>query len=475
MENILSKKKDLSFKGITCDSRKVKPGYAFVAIKGFKEDGNNHIDEAISRGAKIVFSEKSFDSDKFKDNIQFIEVEDSRKTLGKMAASFYDFPSTKLKVIGVTGTNGKTTTTHLIYNLLNFERKKSGLIGTVKVDNGQKVKPGDLTTPPPVLLQKLLHEMVKNKLKYGCMEVSSHGIKLKRIEGTKFAVKVGINVTKDHFDLHSNIENYKTVKKSFLTTDNNALVLMNNDDSFFNQLGQIAKNQINFGINNTSPVEAKKINYNNIKTKFIYHLHKPLKNLSPCHFPVEMIMPGKHNIYNALITITIGLYYGLQPLLIQNFFRNYTGVWRRLQVIYNNKFTIIDDCAHNPGSYQAVFKTIENLNFHKLHIVNSLRGNRGIKINKANARTISVCLKNRSYNLLTSNCTEVIKTIDKVTEKEEKIFLQTLNNHQIKYTHYQKLEPALRSVLKEVNKGDLILLLGPHAMDNAGKIILEMI
>lgn len=464
-----------SFKGITCDSRKVKSGYAFVAIKGFKRDGNNYIEEAITRGAKVIISEKSFNSDNFGENIQFIKVKDCRSILGEMASNFYNFPSSKLKVIGVTGTNGKTTTTHLLYSLLNYDQKKSGLIGTVKVDTGKETKPGNLTTPPPVLLQKLLHKMLENNLKYGCMEVSSHGIKLKRIKGTKFAVKVGINVSEDHFDLHSDINDYKNVKKSFLTSENkNTLVLINNDDSFFQQLGKIARNQINFGIKNSSPVEAKDISYDNIKTQFTYYLHRPLANISPCNFPVKMIIPGTHNIYNALIAITIGLYYGLKPSIIQKFFKNYPGVWRRLQVIYNNDFTIIDDCAHNPGSYKAVFQAIKYLNFNKMHIVNSLRGNRGIKINKANAITISTCLRNKSYNLLTTNCTETVKNIDKVTKKEEKIFLGVLNKHQIKYTHYQKLKPALKKVLKDVNPNDLILLLGPHAMDKAGKIILQM-
>ncbi|MFW6389603.1 MAG: Mur ligase family protein, partial [Halanaerobiales bacterium] len=159
--------------GITCDSRKVKPGYAFIAITGFKEDGNKYIWEAIEKGASVIFTEKEIN---LKSSIPIIKVDNTRTLLGELSAEYYNHPSHNLQLIGITGTNGKTTTTHLIYNLLNANTQKSGLIGTVKVDNGSQIIPGKLTTPDPVNLQKNLKTMVNNKLKYACMEVSSHGI-----------------------------------------------------------------------------------------------------------------------------------------------------------------------------------------------------------------------------------------------------------------------------------------------------------
>ena len=223
-------------KGITCDSRKVQPGYIFVAIKGLKEDGNNYIQEAVKNGANLVITDQTI-KDK---SLPIIKVDDARKYLGTLAAEYFDTPSQKLNIIGVTGTNGKTTTTHLIYNLLNHINKNSGLIGTVKVDTGNKTSEGGLTTPPPVLLQEYLSNMVENKLKYCCMEVSSHGIYLKRISGTDFSVKVGTNITRDHFDLHDNFNDYKNVKKSFLKENSNdCLVLLNQDDPQIHKFGQI--------------------------------------------------------------------------------------------------------------------------------------------------------------------------------------------------------------------------------------------
>ncbi len=477
MINSLQHSKIPVLKGITCDSRKVKPGYAFIAITGFKEDGNKYIKEAIAKGASVIFTEKPIESK----NIPIIQVDDSRAVLGRLAAEFYNMPAEKINLIGVTGTNGKTTTTHLIYDLLNYRKKQCGLIGTVKVDTGEKTKPGNLTTPQADLLQKLLSQMINNNLKYACMEVSSHGIKLKRIESTSFKVKIGTNITSDHFNLHSDFKDYINVKKKFLSENNsNVLILINNDDQYLKTFTNIAEKQMNYGLKGKIPIKAINISTKNITTNFNYKLNRSLYGkqgvIPPCNFHIKMHLPGKHNIYNALIAITIGLYYGLSPSLIQKFFEKYEGVWRRLQVIYNREFTIIDDCAHNPGSYEAVFKTVRNLDYNNLHIINSLRGNRSVKINRINAQKISCWLPLlKNYNLYTTNCSELVKEIDKVKNKEEKIFLQVLNNNNIKFTHFRKLKPALKTVLENKKKGDLILLLGPHAMDRAGKIIMNLL
>ena len=468
-----------SITGITCDSRKVKPGYAFIAIEGFNEDGHKYIEEAIANGAKLIFTEKDISTTR---QAKIIKVDNTRSLLGQLASEFYHNPSQKINVIGVTGTNGKTTTTHLIYNLLNYNQKQTGLIGTVKVDNGQNTLEGKLTTPPPVLLQKYLSQMVDNNLNYACMEVSSHGIKLERIKGTRFAVKVGTNISTDHYDLHANFKEYLKVKKSFLKDKNSdTLVLINNDDSYLNNTGKLAKNQLNYSLSNNSTITAENIKHKNISTEFIYNINKNnYINYNSCKLPlkipIKMYLLGQHNIYNALIAITIALYYDKKPKSIQNFFKSYTGIWRRLQILYNNKFTIIDDCAHNPGSYTAVFNTIKDLNYNDLIIVNSLRGNRGVNINKENAQTISDWMPRLgNYNLYTTNCEDVVKPDDKVSPEEEKQFLNILKQKKVNYTHYQNLKPVLKQAVTTVSTDDLILLLGPHAMDEAGKMILEMI
>lgn len=477
-----------AIKGVTCDSREVKPGYAFVAINGFQTDGNRYINEAIQKGAHVIFTEKiTCNIDIHEHGIPIIQVDDAREYLAYLAAQHYNYPSRKLELIGITGTNGKTTSTHLIYHLLNYSNKKkqkkiAGLIGTVNVDTGKRIIPGDLTTPDPVTLQKFLREMVDEGLEYACMEVSSHGIKLKRIAETEFAVKVGTNLSADHFDLHPDFADYMQVKRGFLEEKGDALVLLNQDNKYINSFGKIAKKQINFSIRKANDVCAENIKNWRRGHSFTYQLNRPLNNekkeiiIKPCLIPVKTNLPGEHNIYNSLIAITIALYYGVPVETIQEFFLNFQGVWRRLEFIYDRDFTIIDDCAHNPGSYEAVFNSVLKMNYNKLIIVNSLRGNRGTLINKKNAETICKYLKLlKNYYLLNSNCADVVKEIDIVSKEEERVFRETLSVHKIEAEHYQLLRPALEKALELVEKGDIILLLGPHAMDRAGKMILDML
>ena len=489
MEDVISQEELPTITGIACDSRKVKPGYAFVAISGFKTDGNKYINEAIENGARVIFTDKKLENTLIsKKNIPILQIDDARTHLANLAAEYYDYPSNKINLIGITGTNGKTTTTHLIYNLLNYIKdsfnnkanKIAGLIGTVHVDTGRKVFPGDLTTPDPIKLQKYLNEMVNNKLKYACMEVSSHGIKLKRIIGNRFSVKVGTNISADHFDLHPNFSDYIQVKRNFLEENGDTLVLINHDNKILRSFGKIAKRQVNFAINNTTDVVADNIQKWNKGQRFTYRLNRNLSYkgdniIKPCEISINMNLPGNHNIYNALIAITIALYYKIPGKTIKNFFENFQGIWRRLQFIYDENFTIIDDCAHNPGSYEAIFASILEMNFNRLIIVNSLRGNRGNIINKKNAETISKILKEiRNYYFISTNCNDVVKDIDKVNEEEESVFINTLINNNIKFEHYQFLRPALKRALNFVSKDDIIVLLGPHAMDNAGEMILQM-
>lgn len=496
MEDIRIKDDIFAIKGITCDSRQVKPGYAFIAISGFEEDGNKYISDAINKGASVIFTDKKINEELDNYNIPIVKVKDTRAYLGYLAAKYYDYPSEKIKLIGITGTNGKTTTTHLIYHLLNFDynhkkdgkkniKKKdikiAGLIGTVSVDTGKKIIAGNLTTPAPVKLQQYLNEMVEGGLEYACMEVSSHGIKLKRIMGSKFAVKVGTNISIDHFDLHPDFEEYIDVKKNFLSDSHDSIVLINKDNKYLRSFGKIAKKQIDFAIKKQADVQARHIHKWKFGNKFVYQLNRDLKKdngklLTPCKIPIKTKLPGKHNIYNSLIAITIALYYDISIRSIQHFFRSFNGVWRRFQFIFHKNFTIIDDCAHNPGSYKAVFQAIKKMKYNKLIIVNSLRGNRGIRINKKNAETISNWLSQlKNYSLYTSNCSEVVKPIDKVNQNEEKIFLSTLKNNAIKFEHYQQLKPVLKRTINEVEDNDIILLLGPHSMDHAGEMILDMI
>ena len=203
-------------KGIEFDSRKVKPGYTFVAIRGLTYDGYDYIPEAIKNGAAEIIAQKALPSGRWKlpKGVKYTLVTDSRETLGKLASKFYGEPSKKLKLIGVTGTKGKTTTCHLIHHILTKLGKKAGLITSITMGGYH------ITSPDVITFHKLLREMVDRGCEYAVVEVSSHAIDQKRIAGAKFDVTVLTNIAPEHLDYHKTLEMYKKIKTSFLNSGN---------------------------------------------------------------------------------------------------------------------------------------------------------------------------------------------------------------------------------------------------------------
>lgn len=208
----------LQVAGITDDSRKVKKDYLFIAVRGIKQDGHSYIDEAIKKGAKAIMGEEDAKSLKIPSNVTYRQIADSKSALGEMAALWFGNPSQKLKVIGVTGTDGKTTTASLIYHILKNSGKKVGLISTVSAVIGDRQYDTGfhVTNPDAIALQGFLAKMVKEGCEYAVLEVTSHGIAQKRIAGIKFDIAVLTNITHEHLDYHKSFSEYKKTKLSFV-------------------------------------------------------------------------------------------------------------------------------------------------------------------------------------------------------------------------------------------------------------------
>jgi UDP-N-acetylmuramoyl-L-alanyl-D-glutamate--2,6-diaminopimelate ligase len=301
--------------GITDDSRKMKKGFLFVAIKGLKSDGHNFIPQAIANGAKVIVGEKEPQKEWLSPHVRYVKVEDSREALGILASLFYGEPSEKLIVIGVTGTKGKTTTCHLIEYLLTTFGQKTGLISSITT-------PGfHVTTPDALTLQKTLKEMVDANYKYVVIEVSSHSIDQKRIAGVKFDIGVLTNIAPEHLDYHKTFEEYKRVKISFI---------------------------------------------NSAKTKSISPEKTNLK-----------ILPGEFNNLNAETAIkvieTLG-FDGAKAIEILHSFKLPNG---RMEEIKNNRgIKIYLDFAHTPESLEAVLNYLRTKTKRKLIVVFGCAGER---------------------------------------------------------------------------------------------------
>lgn len=472
----------INIKGITCDSRKVKPGFAFVAIRGEKEDGNVFIQEAVNNGAAVIYTDEQ--PSEIPVNVPVIRVGNARAALAKLLAKFYDFPSEKLNTIGVTGTNGKTTTSFMIESVFREAGYSTGLVGTVLTKVADKYYPHGLTTPDSECLQRYLAEMVERNVYAAVIEVSSHGLKYHRVASIRFNAAVHTNITPDHMDTHSGFTDYlNTKKRLFNMLPTGAAAIINTDDPYALELVRDNPNLLilTYGLGAKASITASSIGISTPGISYTCCLQRSFTNImgndvEPQEIPIRLGVPGKHNVYNSLAAVTVGLLYGIRPAVIQKALREFKGVWRRMQVIYGDGFVVIDDFSHNPGSYEAAFETVQTMNYNDLFIVNAIRGGRGEEINRVNASVISNWANLLGVkDVIVTASRDVVDEADRVTDNEKEIFLKELTKSDVKAYYHETLEQAVEQVINTVGKGDIVLFMGAQGMNKGQDLFNEKI
>ncbi len=342
---------DVDIKGIAYDSRKVEPGYAFVCIKGFETDGHAYVSKAAENGAALIVASDAVDV-----GVPVCYVENTRETLADMACEFYGHPSKKFKLVGVTGTNGKTTVTYLIKNILEQRGYQVGIIGTNQNIIGDKVlltKSNTPTTPNSLELQKIFSEMNDSGAEYVIMEVSSHALELSRVRGCRFDVGVFTNLTRDHLDFHHTMENYMHAKaKLFDMCDAGAV---NIDDEWGRKILEMhgCSNVITYGINTDCDVKADDINISPRGVSF-NALYK-----GAC-YKMFLSIPGTFSVYNALSAICACLQLGIDMETISKGLSAAVGVLGRVEVVpTETNYTVIIDYAHTPDGLENIISAMK--------------------------------------------------------------------------------------------------------------------
>ena len=342
---------DIDITGVNIDSRKIKPGHLFVAMKGTQVDGHTFIPKALELGAAAVLCEDM--PQERKDGVVYVQVESTEDAVGKVATLFYGDPSTKLKLVGVTGTNGKTTIATLLYNMFRKFGYKCGLLSTVcNYIEGEAI-PADHTTPDPIELNLLLSRMVEAGCQYAFMECSSHAIHQKRIGGLKFAGGIFTNLTRDHMDYHKTVENYRNAKKAFFDgLPKTAFAITNADDKNGMVMVQNCKAQV--------------------KTYSTRSMADFRARILECHFEgmylevdgreVGVQFIGKFNVSNLLAVYGAAVMLGQKPedvLVVLSTLKSVSG---RLEPIHSPEgFTAIVDYAHTPDALENVLKAIHEV------------------------------------------------------------------------------------------------------------------
>lgn len=357
--------------GVDYDSRNIKNGELFVCIKGFSTDGHRYVDLAIEKGAKAIICE---DDVECAGDITIIKVKDSRKALAIISSNLYDNPNKKIKIIGITGTNGKTTTAFMMKAILEEEGYKVGLIGTIANYIGNEKIDTERTTPESLELQELFNNMVNKGCQYCVMEVSSHSLALDRVYKVEFEVGIFTNLTRDHLDFHKTFENYYNEK--FKLFKKSKINIINIDDKYGTRVFEDVKilgqdNNYTYSIKNDSDYRA----YDEVCD--IKHIGFKVK-LKSTEEKFIVGLPGKFNIYNSLGAIAAAEKLGISLKSIKSGIENVVVVGRCEMVgrKYNLPYTIILDYAHSPDGLDNILQTARGFTSNRLICVFGCGGNR---------------------------------------------------------------------------------------------------
>lgn len=437
---VLNTYDDVEVCDVTQDSRLVKAGFVFVCVKGAAFDGHSVAAEMLEKGAAAVVVERDLGLH------NQILVENSRACFSPICANFFGNPAKKLKLIGLTGTNGKTTTTFLIKQILENVGKKVGLIGTVQNMIGDEIYPAKYTTPDPYELQKLFAMMVEAQCEYCVMEVSSQALAQGRVNGLRFAVGAFTNLTQDHLDYHKTWENYFNAKR--ILFENSDIAVTNADDENglkivegldFNKLITYAVNT-----NNASYI-AKNVSFKASGVE--YELVGD--TIGRCYCPI----PGRFSVYNSLCAAAIALALGVAFEQVLLAIRKSNGVKGRIEVVpCDRDFTIIIDYAHSPDGLENIITSLKEIAKGRVVTVFGCGGDRDKtkrpKMGRIAAELSDFCVVT-SDNPRSENPGEIIKDI-----------LEGMVGIDTPYEVVEQRRDAIEYAIKNAQKDDIILLAG---------------
>lgn len=434
---------------IEMDSRAAGPGSLFVCIEGYTVDGHDYAPQAVENGAAAVLSQKPMPEVK---SVPVIIVNDTKRAMAILANVFYDHPTSKLHLIGVTGTNGKTTTSHLIEQVFSEAGKRTGMIGTIDMKiNGVSHKVAN-TTPESLFLQKAFKEMVDQDVEAAVMEVSSHALDLGRVRGCEYDIALFTNLTQDHLDYHKDMETYLRAKGMLFaqlgntyTDDKRKIAILNSDDPASKEFEKMTAAQVlTYGIEQKSDIMAKDIKITGKGTTFT--LITPGEERT-----VSLKLVGKFSVYNVLAAISATLMSGIPIDAIVKTMENVKGVPGRFETVdAGQNFTVIVDYAHTPDSLENALTTVKEFATGKIISVVGCGGDRDRTKRPLMAK------------IAATNSDVAIFTSDNPRTEDPAAILQDMENgvQDEKYVIYPDRKEAIQHAVEIADENDIILIAG---------------
>ncbi|NWQ43919.1 UDP-N-acetylmuramoyl-L-alanyl-D-glutamate--2,6-diaminopimelate ligase [Bacillus sp. EB106-08-02-XG196] len=364
---------DPEITSIENDNRKVQKGSLFICIKGYTVDGHDYAESAVNNGAAAVLAERALAL-----SVPVIIVKDATRAMAVLADAFYNHPTKKLHLIGITGTNGKTTTSHLIEKIFSDVNRSTGLIGTMYTKIGSQKIETKNTTPESLILQKGFQQMLDAGVDTAIMEVSSHALHLGRVHGCDYDIAVFTNLTQDHLDYHKTMDDYRHAKSLLFSQLGNSFdvnkpkfAILNADDSASEMYRKsTAAHVVTYGIDNEADFHARNIKMTSAGTSF----EIVLKEKS---YPINIQLIGKFSVYNVLASIAAAFVSNISMEVIIESIESVKGVDGRFELVNaGQEFTVIVDYAHTPDSLENVLKTIRSFAKKRVFVIVGCGGDR---------------------------------------------------------------------------------------------------
>lgn len=374
-------KTQMEIMDVTADSREVHDGSLFFCLPGAHVDGHDFVCAAVEKGAVAIVASRAVD---VPPSVTVIYVEDTRKAMEDMVPYFFEYPSRKMRMIAITGTNGKTTTTHMVAHILQRAGHKTGVIGTVHTLIGDKVFPAHNTTPDVIDLERILNQMVQAGVTHVCMEVSSHSLVLGRVAGCEFDTGVFTNLTEDHLDFHKTMENYAKAKALLFHRisqphqhKTNKSAWLNGDDSYASVMEKAVEDKticpvFTYGIGNIAgaTLQAHDIQFTGKSSSFVIEYQGDT-------YSVETKIAGRFNVYNTLSAIGAALSENVPMDVILSAMRDFKAVAGRFEMVDEGQpFTVIVDYAHTPDGLEKILETANEITKGRIIVVFGCGGDR---------------------------------------------------------------------------------------------------
>ncbi|HET8622861.1 MAG TPA: Mur ligase family protein [Gemmatimonadales bacterium] len=472
---------DVDITGLAVDSRAVRAGDLFMALPGTRDDGFRYITDAVGRGARAVMTHEAVRS------VPTIVVRDPRRAVAPVAAAFHGHPARRLRLIGITGTLGKTSTSLLLETALAAAGASVGALGSLGVRQGVPRagtvgRTARLTTPDAPSIHATLARFVEAGIGTAVMEVTSHGILQERVGALEFALGIFTNLVPDeHLEYHPTAEHYVETKLRFvdLLARGAPLVHASGDARVASRAGERGV-AVGLGGTDAAPVTIGSVQYHLNGVSFILAVARELRGpgglmVAPTALPIALPLLGRHQLANAALAATAALLLGVEPDAICAAFESPPPLRRRMEVVWPGRPLVIDDTVGNPRSLRAVFDSVQRLGRHGLRVAFGIRGGRGVTINRQLAATLAEQMARLSraapVRLVVTASADAASGANRVSDDERAVVVEVLDRAGTPYVFEPTLAAAVHRILDGCRPDELVLLLGAQGMDGAAELV----